>query len=250
MVEIDELCEISLEDFEKLKDFHNMRRMSKEEFLREFKETILEWLMRNEEALRIAMEKYSWRNKNHEESVKERNALELAIKQSRRKNYGGIDLETADKIHLWGFSKIFPLRDSQKVVEITKKAFEYIDQGDYYQGAKTLMGIRGVGISRATKIIGLSDQNRLCIYDSRVGHALRSLRKNSAKVILCPPDMSYKRDCDQTSKNGWAMNYERLIWTLQIMLKYFNAKSLYFRMADIEMALFVLGEGNGGKCYG
>lgn len=57
-----------------------------------------------------------------------------------------------------------------------------------------LMSIRGVGIAGATKIIGLSDQENLCIYDSRVGHALRDLRKDGSKIILCPPDRSFKRD--------------------------------------------------------
>jgi len=244
MVETNNLSEISLEEFEKLSTSRIVGRISRKEFLKEYRKTILEWLKRNEETIVQSMRKYSWRNKSHEESIRVRNELERAITQSRQKNNGGIDLETADKICMWGFGRVFPLRDPQKVIEITQKAFVYVDKGDYYNGAKTLMSISGVGIATATKIIGLSNQNKLAIYDSRVGYALREMRKNSAKVIPCPPGQSHKRDRDSKTKNGWAMNYERLIWVLEIMIEYFKAKGLSFRIADIEMALFMMGQGN------
>ena len=47
------------------------------------------------------------------------------------------------------------------------------------------MQISGVAIARATKVIGLSDQVNLCIYDSRVGNALKDLKIDSKKLIRC-----------------------------------------------------------------
>jgi hypothetical protein len=104
------------------------------------------------------------------------------------------------------------------------------------------MKTKGVGISRASKIVGLSNQERLCIYDSRVGHALRDLKKGGIKLIKCPPDRGFKRDWDKGTKKSWAIDYERLIWTMDVLKEYFKTKNHPLRAADIEIALFVLGE--------
>jgi len=237
--------EITPQEFEKLSSsVRSIPRMKKNEFVKEFKETILNWVKEKEgEIVRILREgKYSWYCKNYEDPVRERDQLELAIKESRKQNEGGIDLETADRVCRWGFNRKFPLRDPQETIKTTKEAFEYVEKENYFEAAKTLMNVSGVGISRASKIIGLSDQNRLCIYDSRVGNALRELKKENVKLVLCPPDRSYRRDFNYTTKSGWATNYERLIWAIQIMQEYFKIKSRPLRAADIEMALFVMGE--------
>jgi hypothetical protein len=186
--------------------------------------------------------RYSWHGESFEKSVRKRDQLETAINESRKRNSGGVDLRTLDQICLWGFGQRFPLRDQQAAINSTREAFENADEEDYYKAVRTLMNISGVGISRASKIIGLSDQNRLCIYDSRVGHALRDLKKGNAKLIKCPPDRSYKRDCDCATKSDWASDYERLIWTIEIMREYFKARKQPLRAADIEMALFIIGE--------
>ena len=237
--------EITEEEFEKKRvSLRYIPRMNKNDFVKQFEETIVNWVKENEaEILRISQErKYSWHGKSYEDSVRERDRLESAIKESRERNNGGIDLDTADEICLWGFRREFPLRDPQETIRITKKAFDYVDVEDYFEAVKTLIEIQGVGISRASKIIGLSDQNKLCIYDSRVGNALKDLRKDNMKLILCPPDQSYKRDFDQANNRRWATNYERLIWTIEIMQEYFREKTYSLRTADIEMALFVMGE--------
>ena len=237
--------EITPEKFEKSRArLRFIPRMEKDNFVKEFREVIVNWIKKKEaEILHILHErKYLWHGKNYEDSVRERDQLESTIKESGKRNNGGIDLETADEICLWGFGQRFPLRDPQETIRITRKAFEHVDKEDYFKAADTLMEISGVGISRASKIIGLSDQNKLCIYDSRVGNALKDLKKDNVKLILCPPDRSYKRDFDQTTKKSWATNYERLIWTIEVMQEYFKMKSYSLRVADIEMALFVMGE--------
>ena len=179
---------------------------------------------------------------SYEDSARKRNRLELEINESRKRNNGGIDLDTADKICIWGFGRKFPLRDQQEIIKITKKTFDHVDKEEYSQAVEKLMEISGVGISRASKIIGLSDQSKLSIYDSRVGNALKDLKKDNVKLIKCPPDRGYKRDFDRTTKKSWATNYERLIWTIEIMQEYFRTKQQPLRAAEIEMALFVIGE--------
>lgn len=104
------------------------------------------------------------------------------------------------------------------------------------------MEIHGVGIAGASKILGLSNQEKLCIYDNRVGNALRELKKGGQRIILCPPDRSYKRGQDYTTKSGLAANYEKLIWTLEVIRDHLKEKSHNFRIADIEMALWKMGE--------
>lgn len=215
--------------------------MRKEDFVKEFKDAIIEWLrVREKEVLKY--NSYSWEGKDYEESVKARNELEEMIKFSRHKNNGGLGLETIDRIFEWGFGKKFPSRNEEEVIRKTREAFEFIEKGEYSSGVEMLMSIKGVGIAGATKIIGLSDQEKLCIYDSRVGHALRDLKKGGRKIILCPADRRFKRDYDYATKHGWAVNYEKLVWTLEVIRDYLQEKSHRLRIADIEMALFMMGE--------
>jgi hypothetical protein len=215
---------------------HCLPKMKKSDFIRDFKQIIMSWVEEKEADILHILEKgeYLWDGKNYENSVKERDRLELAIRESRKRNNGAIDLQTLDEICIWGFRQKFPLRDPQETIRITKEG--------YFEAIETLLNVSGVGISRASKIIGLSDQKNLCICDSRVGNALKDLKKENVKLILCPPDRGYKRDFDQTTRRGWAANYERLIWTIEIIQECFKKKSHPLRAADIEMALFVMGK--------
>lgn len=225
-------------------EFDLASRTTKKYYVEKFKATILNWIEDKETEILEVLDKkkYSVGCKSFDASVKERNQLETTINESRERNNGAVDLATLDKICLWGFKRKFPLRNPNEIIKITRKAFESVDKENYYDAIFELMKIRGVGISRASKIIGLSNQEKLCIYDSRVGHVLRDLKKGGVKLIKCPPDQGYKRDYDFTTKSGWAMNYERLIWAIEIMQNYFKTKNRSLRAADIEIALFVLGE--------
>ena len=102
------------------------------------------------------------------------------------------------------------------------------------------MALNKVGISLASKVIGLFDQENLCVYDSRVGAALRDLKYGNKRMILVPPGRG--RAGDSATDNRWAENYEKLIWTLEIVRDYLNEKGCTFRIADVEMALFMMGK--------
>jgi len=219
-------------------------RTTKEYYLETFKATILDWIAKKETEILdvLSKKKYSVRGKSSVASTAKRNQLENAINKSRKRNNGGVDLATIDQICLWGFNKRFPARNPNEVVNVTRKAFESVDREDYYNAVLELMKTKGVGISRASKIVGLSNQERLCIYDSRVGHALRNLKKGGIKLIKYPPDRGFKRDWDKGTKMSRAIDYERLIWTMEVFREYFKTKNRSLRAADIEIALFVLGE--------
>jgi hypothetical protein len=218
-------------------------RTTKEFYLEKFRETILDWISEKETEILDVLDKkrYSVRGQSFEVSVGKRNALEMKIKESRLKNNGGVDLATLDDICQWGFDRDFPERDPNEVLKVTRKAFESADKDDFYTAAFEMMKPKGVNISRASKILGLSNQEKLCIYDSRVGHALRTLVKGGVKLIRCPPDRSFKRDWDSGTKKTRAIDYERLIWTMEVFREHFRNKNRLLRAADIEIALYVIG---------
>jgi hypothetical protein len=219
-------------------------RIEKEEFISQFKPYVIDWIRNNEaEIFQILTDKkYSWKGESYLNSVNRRNVLEYAIKKSREANNNGVDLGTLNRITRWGFGRDFPLSDNEEALEITREVFGYVDKKDYVEAAKRLMQISGVAIARATKVIGLSDQVNLCVYDSRVGNALKDLKIDSKKLIKCPPDQGFKRNFDYASKNEWALNYERLIWVVEIIREHFLSKGLKLKAADIEIALFMMGE--------
>jgi hypothetical protein len=219
-------------------------RMEKEQFVKEFKKYVLDWTKNKEPLIlqTIKAKKYSWKGESYEDSVKRRNVLEYLIKKSREANANCVDLVTLNKITQWGFGRNFPLSCNEEALKLTREVFENVDKREFVEAAKCLMQVSGVGIARATKVISLADQENLCIYDSRVGNALKDLKVNGRKLIKCPPDQGFKRDYDVATKNEWATNYERLIWTIEIIKDYFFSKGIKLKASDIEIALFMIGE--------
>lgn len=221
-----------------------LEEINRNDFFERYQPYILTWLVSRREQIICSYYSYSYHGKSFEEAKNERDRIEKIIKESRELNKGGIDLSTVDKICLWGFNRTFPLRDQEGVIEITRRAFSAIDREDLYKGIRyLLLNVKGVGISRASKVVGLSDQNRLAIYDSRVGNALKGLTFQGSKIVPCPPGRVTTRDCDATTADGWARGYERLIWILEIIKNYLNeGQDMNWRIADVEMALFMLGK--------
>jgi len=212
----------------------------KEDFLEKHRATILDWTIDNENALIEGRRNYSWNNKGLIQCLNERNKISKNIVLSRIRIGGGVDLKTLDAVMKWGGFNQFPLRDPESVLSITTEAFFQLDEGNASGAVHKLMSIYRVGISRASKIIGLSDQDSYCIYDSRVGAALRSLKHDGKRIVLCPQGRS--RGGDVCTNKQWAENYEQLIWTLEVMRDHLNQKGYPFRIADVEMALFMMGK--------
>lgn len=214
--------------------------MDKDLFLTKYKEIILDWAQDNKFRLIEGRKNYSWNDKEPKVCLKERSQVTQSIVLSRIRNAGGVDLETLDIIMSWGGFHQFPLRDGKKVLEITRRVFDFVDKSKISEAIEELLAINGVGIARASKIIGLFDHERFCIYNNRVGHALKTLQFTEKPVLKCPP--GHARSGDICSDSRWAENYQRLIWTLEAIRDYLHSEGYPFSVADIEMALFMMGQ--------
>jgi|GEM_PF-2488384 hypothetical protein len=214
---------------------------TKAEFNQKYAATIIVWTKENRNALVVGRRNYRWKDKNLPESLDRRNELQKRLVLSRIRNVGGVDLATLDAIMAWGFpNPLFPERDEQKCLRVTREAFSLLDQGKPSEAILKLMTIEHVGISRASKIIGLFDQNYFAMLDSRVGSALKTLTYNGERIIKSPPGVNRIGDTDVTPL-GWAENYQRLLWVLEIIRNELNEEGFPFSVADVEMALFMMG---------
>jgi hypothetical protein len=212
------------------------------QFFEENGSVIGKWTRKNQLEIKNARERYSWGRKQVERCVRERNEVAQAITNSRSRNGGAVDLDTLDLVIKWGFNSKFPLRDEDQALALSREAFGKLDAGDIGSATLTLMDVKRVGISRASKILGLSDQVNLCIYDSRVGNALRDLKKDGIRLVRCPPGRVQGRDYDLLSDDEWTEDYRRTIWIVQAIRDQLRKEGLHYNCADVEMALFMMGE--------
>jgi hypothetical protein len=223
-----------------LKDQKPTTKLDKARFLKKHKQTILDWTKANQSRLIEARKNYSWKDKEAQTCLTERDEIRKSIDFSRSQNSGGIDLVTLDLIMSWGGFGKFPLRNEQKVLDITRQVFDYVEHDKLSEAVNTLLAIDGVDISQASKIIGLFDQDRFCIYNSIVGNALKTLQFEEKPVLKCP--VGPKNPEDICSDQRWGENYQHLIWTLQVIKNYLNNEGCPFSIADIEMALYMMGK--------
>ena len=214
--------------------------VEKNQFLEKNKTTILEWAKNNKSRIVEARKNYSWGDKEPRVCLAERDQITESIKFSQSQNSGGIDLKTLDMIMKWGGFSEFPLRDEQKVLDITRKVFKLIGQNKISKAVEELLAIDGVEIVQASKIIGLFDQNRFCSYDNNVANALKTLTFAEKPVLKCP--IGPKKPDDICSDERWGENYLHLIWTLEVIQEYLNKQGHPLSIADIEMALFMMGK--------
>ena len=124
----------------------------KEAFLREYGESVLSWAEENFGSLIAGRKDYSWDNKTLIECIDDRNKVSSLIVSSRIRNDGGVDVETLDRVMSWGGFPPFPVRDNQKVLEVTRKAFSFLDEGNVSEAIFELMSVRRIGIASASKI--------------------------------------------------------------------------------------------------
>ncbi len=226
-----------IEQFKVSKELQGSQRSA---FLESNSGIIELWVRDNQTAIISGRKNYSWNGKALNSSVAERNLVSREIVLSRIRNGCGLDIETLDRVMAWGGFPPFPLRDETGVLAITREAFRFLDEEDLSKAVLRLMSIRGVGISSASKIIGLFDQNHLAIYDSRVGTAIKTLKLTGNRAIKCPPGRS--RPGDACTYEQWASNYQTLIWVMEVMRDFLNEQGYPFSIADVEMALFMMGK--------
>ncbi|MHA1401891.1 MAG: hypothetical protein ACTSQE_16190 [Candidatus Heimdallarchaeaceae archaeon] len=211
----------------------------REAYLAPRRKAIQDWAEKNKYTITQNRLNYHWKNHTRLECEQLRNETSRKIIDSRIKNNGALDIETLNAVIRWGFGRDYPNQDPENAQKLTREAFNYLDQGDLVNATTTLCSEHGVGISRASKIIGLYDQENLCIYDSRVGTALKTLTHQGERMIKIPP--GYSRDYDICTQQEYAQNYQWLIWVLEEIRDYMNKQGCTYRLADVEMALFMMG---------
>ncbi len=218
---------------------------AKNDFLRKYNALIVSWAKAHKDALIAGRKNYRWKNSSLAESLEKRNRLTRLIAQSRIRNSGGVDLTALDEIMAWGFPRNpqFIPRDPNKCLEITRDAFNLLDEGKTAEAICKLVSFPLI-ISRASKIVGLSDPNYFAIYDSRVGLALETLTDGEKRLIKIPgraPQPGKTFPMDTCSNEEWGANYQKLMWVLEIIANVLNEEGYPFNLADVEMALFMMG---------
>jgi hypothetical protein len=215
-------------------------------FAQKYENLITAWISENHEAILNGWKNYRWgRDDSLINSLERRNRLTKKIALSRIRNNGGLDLETLDSIMEWGFPRNpqFTPRNPDRCIVVTQQAFNLLDEGKPSEAICKLMTFPLI-ISRASKIIGLSDVNYFAIYDSRVGLALANLMDGDERLIKIPgraPRQGKTYPSDICSPREWGQNYQRLMWVLEIMRNVLNQEGYPFSLADVEMALFMMG---------
>ena len=208
-------------------------------FIKRYGKTIHKWVVDHRDEIVEARRTYSWGGKPMVDCIRDRNEVQIGIIESRIRNGGGIDLKTINKTMDWGGMRYFKVEEKE-ALEITSECFKLLDGGDLKEATLKLTSIYDVGIASASKLIGLYDQNRFAIYDSRVGTALRSLVYKGNRLIKCPAGRS--RPGDVCTNQKWVENYEKLIWVLDILSEYLSENGYPFNIGDVEMALFMMGK--------
>ena len=172
--------------------------------------------------------------------LQERDRLEKAIKKSLT-NINSQIPEIWTAVEKWGGFRpmVEKLNSHEHVIEVTVKAFERLTSGMLREAAQFLVDkLVGVGISRATKMLALSDQRLYGIYDSRAGDGLRSLTNKNGRPLIPVP---YGRRIQGTSGDK-ALGFENYTWVLRYMLSLFQAQSgcKDWKTCDVEIGLFML----------
>lgn len=181
---------------------------------------------------------YEWPIGVHlKEAIEIRDSLESSINNNLCK-FGFITKEIFDEVMKWGFGKPSELSENE-INEVTKETFRYFRYNNNISKAvKILTKLKDIGISRASKILALSNQSKFGIYDSRAAHGLSDLLLNNKRLIPIPKGKVIEGD--YIPDLGEA--FEKYIYVLTFLChcaRKDDELSNYFRrVADIEIALF------------
>lgn len=195
-----------------------------------------EFWNREASGLASAAEELSWPGGGARREV-----LAAAAEQARSTK-GFLSKETFDEILKWGFGRASNLTETD-VQAATKEAFARLAQGDEAGALRRLRELPGIGVSRATKILALSDQQNLGVYDSHAAAALSSIRKGDRPLIAVPPGQSKGlKGTSTASQERLTRDYPKYTAVLRRLLENAKRDQRYARtfkgVADLEQALF------------
>ncbi|MBZ5653673.1 MAG: hypothetical protein LAO56_00185 [Acidobacteriia bacterium] len=185
---------------------------------------------------------YEWGGVRGQAALEERNKIERKI----RMDLAGqrcLSKATFDSVMNWGFK-----RDSEcseeEINRATHFAFQRLEEDRLGEAARELVKLRNVGISRATKVLALSDQNELGIYDSRSADGLSDLVNSAGRhLIPIPPSRSKKIKGDHKTKEEYCAAFESYTWVLRYLRRLAgnddSLRAAFTRIADLEIAFFM-----------
>jgi hypothetical protein len=186
---------------------------------------------------------YEWpRGVTGEAAWDERNKLEQSLR-SDLDTHGFLSKATFDSVMKWGFKRGSSCSE-EEINQATGLAFRHLKQDRLGDAARELVKLRNVGMSRASKVLALSDQNELGIYDSRSAYGLSDLvDAGGHHLILIPPSRSKKIRCDNKTKEEYCAAFQKYTWVLRFLRRLAQKDDLlrtaFTRIADLEVALFM-----------
>jgi hypothetical protein len=173
--------------------------------------------------------------------VEAREALANVV-EAERSRQGFLTKDTFDAVLTWGFGRASGLEDAD-IRTATRDAFTLLGSGDQEGAVQRLRQLRGVGVSRATKLLALSDQKNLGIYDSHAAAALSLIRDGDKPLVAVPPGKSPElRGGPSLSQERLAQEFPKYTAVLRRLLE--NAQHdekygrAFERVADVERSLF------------
>jgi hypothetical protein len=175
-----------------------------------------------------------------EASLNTRTQLEQRIRADLHRQ-GSLTKAVFDAVIRWGFGSDSGCSD-QDVQQATRLAFRHLKANHLAEAARELIKLPRVGISRASKILALSDQGEFGIYDSRSGHGLSDLVDHAGRrLVAIPPGRVITGD--PKTKDGYCRAFEEYTWVLRyfrtLALEDASLRPAFSRVADLEMAFFM-----------
>ncbi|MDQ3740604.1 MAG: hypothetical protein M3389_06630 [Actinomycetota bacterium] len=167
--------------------------------------------------------------------------------EAERAGTGSLSKDTFDRVLRWGFGRGSTLTE-EEINHATREAFASLARGDATGAVNRLRQLRGIGVSRATKVLALADEANLGIYDSHAAAALQSITQDGKPLVPVPPGKSRQvRGLPTASQDQLAEAYPTYTAVLRRLLE--NAQKdrrfgkRFRRVADIEKALFASSRG-------
>lgn len=212
--------------------------MTYNEFIEIHRETLLDYWKKIEPKLIEWKHLYQWQGVDLAEAITKRNQLENAINNDITSK-GYLTKPVFDDVMKWGFGKSSNNSDKE-IQAATKEAFYHLHNKRIADAALALIKLDGIGISRASKILALSNQDELAIYDSHAANGLSGLIHNSYRIIPIPPGRKIKGD--SLSQVEFCKAFEKYIWILTFLRNCAQANDEigkhFRRVADLEIAFF------------
>lgn len=208
-------------------------------------ESLRDWWARHGDQLVELRRTYRWPPQlTTEESLRRREEVAVRVRQDAAA-LARLTRPTVEAVLKWGFNGDASVLDSLTDDEIegsTGDALSYLRDDQLAEAAEAATRPHGIGISRASKLLALSDEGRFGIYDSRVGRGLADFTVHGRHVVEVPSGRGERGTT--TSGPALAQGFAVCTDVLRQLATFAGggrAGEVLRRPADVEMALFMRG---------